>query len=139
VIATPPLQDARPSRDAARESLDPRSGRVRRARIAVNSKAASAVFVQATVKRKTTPMPDGLTGDRRDSAIVGKLATLSCRGFVLPGICLGLDKSGFRVDATMPPRQLSGRRRTPSTRNSRNSFFAPIATSSGMFHWKPAI
>jgi hypothetical protein len=43
-------------------------------------------FVQAIVKRKTTPMPDGPTGDRRDSPIVGKLATLSCRGFVLAGI-----------------------------------------------------
>src|SRR3984893_16264963 len=54
--------------------------------------------------------------------------------------CLGGDLSGFRVDATMPPRQRSRPAAAcPSSFNSRNLFFATIAASPGMFHWKPGL
>jgi len=78
---------------AGAAAIEPRPWRGEPSALAISSSVASLPacsiscegFVQATVKRKTTPMPNGLTGDWRDSPIVGKLATLSCRD-VLPGI-----------------------------------------------------
>jgi hypothetical protein len=81
----PPVHAAMPARERPRVPAAfaaPGSPPIRKRQARLSCEA----FVQAIVKRKTTPMPDGPTGDRRDSPIVGKLATLSCRGFVLAGI-----------------------------------------------------
>ena len=70
---------AKPRRKHAKY-LDPRSGRIRLAAIADNSAPSIEAFARANVKRGATPITDGrasypgLTDDRRDPRVVGKMA-----------------------------------------------------------------